>query len=218
MSETYEEVGSRHQWRNPTGLWRFLAVCYLIAIAIYALLGVAEALVLLLYLGRMTIDAANAATVEHAVAILNQLIAPVFVVCATITLLLLYRLIANEHARGPSTKLTGPVLAVAAYFIPLLGFFMPPLIMAELWRASFGRDGRQPNGAITLWWTALIIGTFTAIFANYADAASWADPRNAIKLYGASIISFIARSIAAGTLLYIFGTLVGQQRATAALH
>lgn len=214
MSETYTEVQSAHEWRDPVGFWRALLICYLAAIILYVVLGAGEALVLVLYFGDLTIDDRSATILEQCLTTLNQAALPIFVVCVVTTLALQYRLVANAHVLEPSTKLTGPVLAIASYFIPLLGFFMPPLIMAELWRATFGADGRKPKGAIALWWSALIIGTFTGMFANFADAASWAAPRNAAKLYGASTISLLARAIAAGALLYIFGTLVKQQRAT----
>jgi len=212
MAETYTEVSIGRQWRDPLWLWRLTFLCFAVAIALFLALGAAETFVLTLHLQLSSIAEQSAGTFDSAVVMLNRLLFPVVALCALSSLALLYRLMANAHADGPTTKLTGPVLAVDAYFIPLLSLFMPPLIMAELWRATFVASDRQPNGLIALWWTALMIGMFANIFAIYASPATWADPQQATKLLSLSAFSFVCRAVAAGALLCIFGTIVRQQR------
>jgi hypothetical protein len=212
MSETYAEVSSSHEWRDPAWLWRLLVVGYMAAIALLITLGASEAFVLALYLGAAPLSESAAQTFSQIVEALNRLLPAVIVACAFVSLVLNYRLVANAHARKPATKLTGPVLAIAAYFIPLLSLFMPPLIMAELWRAAFGASGRQPNGAIALWWTAFLMSAFFGMLTMFADPMDWSDPGQAPRLLAISTASFATRVIAAGALLYIFGALVRQQR------
>jgi hypothetical protein len=219
MAETYTEVASKYELRDPKGFWRAVLVTYVIAIGMYVAMAINEAAVWAMYSQLIFFAPEQAAIFDQVMGALSIAVAPTYVVCAICTLLLLYRLVANAHARGTEEKLTGPGMAVGSYFIPFVSLIMPPLIMGQLWRATFGTDeaARKPQGAIGFWWTAFLMGNFIATYVGGVTGGMFssappqlpADPRGLLALSG---FGFVCRLAAAGTLLWIFGTLVKRQR------
>lgn len=124
MSEGYEEVASPHQWRDPAIAWPIFLASYLIAIVLFFLLAAAEATAWGYYAGLFRITADDAARFDSVVRPLNDALLPVFVVCAVATSFLTYRTFANAHAAGAQNRLTGPLLAAGAYYMPFVGFFI----------------------------------------------------------------------------------------------
>lgn len=223
MAETYTEVSGKHTWRDPTGPWRVLCVLYAIAIAIYLALCIAEATAWTVFAGLFAIEPGAAAMFDQAVITLSSAVLPIYLVCAIATLVLTYRLVANAHAVGAPGSLTGPGMAVAAFIIPFVSLIMPPLVMGQLWRATFTAAGssRGPGGVIAFWWTAFLIGSFTGTYVLNATGGLFGQtsppPAQLQNLLAVSAFSFLTRVIAASTLLYIFGALVKhQKRSTAA--
>jgi len=204
MTETYVETQTGHRWRDPRPVWRALALFYGVEILVYLLFTLYGALVLSQAQYWLPPDLAVVA--DSASLALNRIAVPIFIICAGLTMALTYILIANAHALEPSTKLTKPAMAIASYFIPLICLFMPPAVMGQLWRATFGASGRQPHGIIALWWSAFLIAAFIGTWAAFAESSA-----DASKLVRGQTLGFVSRIIAASTLLYIFSSIVSQQ-------
>lgn len=206
MAETYAEGASKHTWRDPKLLWRFMLVAYVAAIITYLAIALNETLVWFLYAGLISIEQQPAQMIDAIAAVFNASIMPVYVVCAIATLLLLYRLVENVHALGAPEGMTGSGMAVASFFIPILSLFMPPNVMGKLWRARFQKTGRQPNGIIALWWTTFMISNVLGVVISRAPADESAEAMQPLLVISA--ITFVCRALAAGTLLSIFGALI----------
>jgi hypothetical protein len=208
MSETYEEIASAHEWRDPAIAWPFFLVSYLVAIVLYFVLAVAAATVWASYTGLITISADDATRFDSIVVPLNTALVVVFLTCAVSTSFLTYRTFANAHAAGAQNRLTGPLLAAGAYYMPFIGFFLPPLMMGKLWQATFGDDGPNPGGIIAMWWGTFLLGCFFATISMNAVAETF---EHEVRWVMVSTISLVLRGVAATCLLITFGAIVKRQ-------
>jgi len=206
MAETHNGVAGKHTWRDPTSLWRFMLAAYIPAIVTYLVIVLNEIVVWFLYAGLISIEQEPAAMIDKVAAVFNLSILPLYVICAIVTLLLLYRLVENVHALGAPDGMTGSGMAVASFLIPIVSLFMPPNIMGKLWRAHFQKSGRQPNGIIAFWWTTFMVGNVMGVYLSMTPLDQ--SPEAMQPLFVISAITFICRALAALTLLSIFGALV----------
>lgn len=207
MTETYVETKPAHRWRDPRPVWRVLALFFGLATIVYLLFALYGALVVLQ--AQYWLPPELAVALDSSFLALNKVATPLFLMCAALTLVLTYILIANAHTLESGVNLTSPAMAIASYFIPIICLFMPPAMMGHLWRATFASSGRQPQGIIALWWGAFLISSLIATWAGIAGNAESA--LETTQLFGWQTLGFTARMIAAITLLYIFGSIVGQQ-------
>lgn len=218
-TETYSEVKS-YTWKDPSGLLRWLFVFFAIAIALYVSIAAISAYVWTIWAGFTFIEEDAALVLDQVFAALTQCVGPIFFVCAFLVMRLTYRLVANCHSRDPDTTLAKPAFAAFAYVIPFASLILPPLIMGELWRASFKGAARRrnPNGVIGLWWGAFLAGGVSGLAAIAASGAftqtptATSDPNVVMSMLRLDAITFSTRGLSAILLLYIFGVLVKQQK------
>lgn len=209
MSETYEEVTSAHEWRDPVIAWRIFLVLYVAAIALFFLLAAGQTLVWAYNANLFRISADTAALFDNTFAKLNSALPPLYIGCALATVFLTYRTFANAHAAGASNRLTGPLLAATAYFIPFFFLFLPPLMMGKLWGATFGESGPKPGGLIAMWWGTFLLGSFFGVISYTSTAATF---EHELRWILVNAISLLLRGIAAACLLITFAAIVKRQR------
>lgn len=211
MAETYEEVSGAHTWRDPITIWRVFLLSVVAMIALFVVLTIGELCVWAAYSGVLTFNPQSAATFEQTFRTLNSALLPVFAACVAALVFLTYRTVANAHAAGAQNRLTGPILAAGAYFMPFIGLVMPPLIMGKLWHATFGDAGAKPDGLIAIWWGTLLFGTLLAITSGSAVASSADEEQRWLLI---SAVSLGLRAIAFTCLLITFAAIVKRQRET----
>lgn len=88
----------------------------------------------------------------------------IYAAAITMLMIWLYRVLWNLRALGKTTMF-GPGLSVGMWFIPLMNFVMPPLILAELLKKS-DRTSRQGGGAAWIYWLLLFTGIAVQIAAT----------------------------------------------------
>ena len=104
MTETYAEVPSKYERREPKLAWLAMRIFYVIAICTYLAMCVNEAVVWGLYGGFVSIPAEQAVLFDRVMAMLSVAVAPIYVLCAICTLFVLYRLVAKHHLESPAPE------------------------------------------------------------------------------------------------------------------
>jgi hypothetical protein len=204
---------SKHTWRDPGLVWQMLRVAYVAAIALYLFMLLLEVVTLGAYVGWISLSYEQATLLDEMAVRSNNYPIIVFIVCGSLTIALTYRLAANSQNQNPG-------LASASYVIPFLNFVMPPIVIGQIWRDSFANSvaPQKPNGRIGAWWAAYLGATFTGLYLRRYTGGVFDDGPSDIPLedigsvVAVSALGFFCRIVAASTLLWIFGTLVKQQR------
>ena len=91
-----------------------------------------------------------------------------FVGCAVVFLVWLYRASDNARALGARDMMVSPGWAVGWYFVPLANLGMPYVTMRDLWKASARpRDWQVENAPVTiaLWWACWIVANAAGLIA-----------------------------------------------------
>ncbi len=91
-----------------------------------------------------------------------------FVACAVVFLVWLYRASGNARALGARDMMVSPGWAVGWYFVPLANLGMPYVTMRDLWKASARpRDWQVESAPVTiaLWWACWIVANATGLIA-----------------------------------------------------
>lgn len=138
-----------------------------------------------------------------------------FVGCAVVFLIWLYRASANARALGARDMMVSPGWAVGWYFVPLANLGMPYVTMRDLWKASAKPRDWQIESApatVTLWWGCWIVANLTGVIAFRLELEMGSEALPAT--YGLSLVSEIF-TIPAALLLtrIIAGIQAMQERA-----
>jgi hypothetical protein len=137
---------------------------------------------------------------------LNRAWLVVAILCDLVILLLIYRFSKNAHAFGFLKLKTSPLRAIGWFFIPLLNFFVPYIILKEIWAASRSPDRPAKSASIIgLWW-------FLFILASVCGYLGWKLNMNvtsAALILDIRILLLIPANIA---FLYLKDSLVKAQR------
>jgi hypothetical protein len=91
-----------------------------------------------------------------------------YVGCAIVFLIWLYRASSNARALGARDMMVTPGWAVGWYFVPLANLGMPYVTMRDLWKASAKPRDWQIESApatIALWWGCWIVANLTGLIA-----------------------------------------------------
>ncbi len=127
----------------------------------------------------------------------------------------IHRSYANLGTLGVGPLRFSPGWAVGSYFVPIMNWFRPYQVMAEIWRATdprslAGSDEWQHaavSPVVGLWWASWIIGAFVGglvsrvAFADPTDFAQWviqdqiAIGQYAILLVSALLAIAVVRSV-----------------------
>ncbi len=138
-----------------------------------------------------------------------------YVGCAIVFLLWLYRASGNARALGARDMMVSPGWAAGWYFVPLANLGMPYVTMRDLWKASAKpRDWQVESAPVTiaLWWGCWIVANLTGLIAFRLEYEMGKEAVSAV--YGLGLISEIF-TIPAALLLtrIIAGIQAMQERA-----
>ena len=124
------------------------------------------------------------------------LAAIVLLVAGVVFLLWLYRARVNAEMLAVRPQRLGRGWTVGAWFVPLGNIVLPPLVVADVWRASSGRS----SGLVAAWWTAVlgawaldVCGTVSGVYTKVAAVAFTIEA--AVTLIAAGLLMAIIREI-----------------------
>ena len=83
-----------------------------------------------------------------------------FFVAVVMFLVWFYRARVNAEGHGWPQRLS-PGLAIGAWFVPVVNFWFPFLIMADIWRAGLPEHARTKIAILPgIWWTSMLASFF----------------------------------------------------------
>jgi heme/copper-type cytochrome/quinol oxidase subunit 2 len=176
-------------WRDPTTLGR-------IAVGVSA----AFALVFLCrgVLQLMFGQAANYAYVvagftwPQALSLLADLLYMVLLLGVIPVLMWVYRVSCNAHSRGRSMA-HSPISAIVWFLVPFAGWFVPYLVMAEIWEKSALTADQKRSRIVGGWWANYIVFSLTIIVSHYIWA--WALVGNLAGIAAAVLFILLVRRL-----------------------
>jgi heme/copper-type cytochrome/quinol oxidase subunit 2 len=110
-------------------------------------------------------------TWPQALTFLADLIYLVLLLGVVPVLMWVYRVSRNAHSRGRSMA-HSPIAAVIWFVVPFAGWFLPYLVMAEIWEKSAPTTSQGQNRIVGGWWANYIVFSLTMIASLYIWA--WA--------------------------------------------
>jgi hypothetical protein len=152
-----------------------------------------------------------------ALALLSVLRFLVFLACAVVVLIWLYRANANAHRLGARKLRFSPGWSIGSYFVPFVSYAVPFLAMRDLWNASVNPNGAGGRGAglLPVWWGFWLAYNLAAVVA--AEVNQFAESKASVA---PTVIAFNLASDAAFLVAgVIFVRLLAQiQSGQLALH
>lgn len=127
-----------------------------------------------------------------------------YVGCAIVFLIWIYRASSNARAIGARDMMVSPAWAVGWYFVPLANLAMPYVAMRDLWKASAKpRDWQIETAPATIafWWGCWIVANASGLIAFRLELEMGAEALPAA--YGLGLISEIFTIPAALLLIRI---------------
>lgn len=104
---------------------------------------------------------------DDAVSLTAEILALVMLVGLVILIVWLYRGAKNNELWSETAARFGPGWVIGAWFIPLANLVLPPLVLRDVWRRSFGRrlvwNGGESKAAWLVPWWVLAIGSGIAL-------------------------------------------------------
>lgn len=137
-----------------------------------------------------SIRAVKASTIGMGLAVIVLLVAGV------VFLFWLYRARVNAEMLAGQPQRLGRGWTIGAWFVPLGNVVLPPLVVADTWRAS----SRRSSGLVAAWWTAVLsawaLDVYGIVTGAYPKAAVVAFTiEAAITLIAAGLLMVIIRGI-----------------------
>jgi hypothetical protein len=137
-----------------------------------------------------SIRSIKASTIGMGLAVIVLLVAGVVFLCW------LYRARVNAEMLAGHPQRLGRGWTIGAWFVPLGNVVLPPMVVADIWRAS----SRRSSGLVAAWWTAVLsawaLDVYGMVIGGHSKVAAVAFTiEAAVTLIAAGLLMVIIREI-----------------------